>query len=281
MVAVGEHAAGKLEQQQIEGRIEVAGELALDDGRADGPQVVGKADADARFLARLGLRIAGRSEGSHERWRIDAGDGVFLPVAGIVVSGRVRIACFARWHVLGPDQALDQFEFAVVADGGDAPGDGDILATVDRAGLDRGFDLVQPRLVGIGFFDQLFGPVLVVHVGEFVVAGPQAFDLGLLLVRRLGRLRTHPPEGGCGAPVHVEPGLGPFPARLQFPRRGLEAVHGELVQQIGIRRTRSPARPPRRTGRGRSCRPPPRKPRCRRNARWRTWQEPGPRSAGA
>ena len=137
-------------------------------------------------------------------------------------------------HVLGPDQALDQLELAVVADGGDAPGDGDILAPVDRAGLDRGLDLVEPRLVGLGFLDQLFGPVLVVHAGEFVVAGPQAFDLGLLPVRRLGRLRTHPPEGGGGAPVHVEPCFGPFPARLQFPRRDLEAVHGEPVQQIGI-----------------------------------------------
>ena len=143
------------------------------------------------------------------------------------MSVRVRIACFARGHVLGPDQALDQFELAVVADGGDAPGDGDILAPVDRAGL----DLVEGRLAGI---DQLFGPVLVVHVGEFVVAGPQAFDLGLLLVRRLGRLRTHPPEARGGAPVHVEPCLGPFPACLQFPRRRLEAVQGELVQQIGI-----------------------------------------------
>ena len=72
------------------------------------------------------------------------------------------------------------------------------------------------------------------HVGEFVVAGPQAFDLGLLFVRRLGRLRAYPPEARGGAPIHVEPRLGPFPARLQFPRRGLEAVHGELVQQIGI-----------------------------------------------
>ena len=91
MVAGGEHAAGELEQQQIEGRLEVAGELALDDGRADGPQVVGETDADARFLARLGLRIAGRSEGSHECGRIYAGTGVLL-VAGIVVSGRARIA---------------------------------------------------------------------------------------------------------------------------------------------------------------------------------------------
>ena len=59
MVAVGEYAAGELEQQQIEGGIEVAGELALDDGRADGPQIVGEPDTDARFLARLGFRIAG------------------------------------------------------------------------------------------------------------------------------------------------------------------------------------------------------------------------------
>ena len=44
-------------------------------------------------------------------------------------SGRARFACFAR----GPDQALDQFELAVVADGGDAPGDGDIFAAVGRA----------------------------------------------------------------------------------------------------------------------------------------------------
>ena len=177
--------------------------------------------------------VGENAEGSHECGRIDAGTGA-LPVAGIVVSVRVRIACFARGHVLGPDQALDQFEFAVVADGGDAPGDGDILAPVDRAGLDHGLDLVQARLVGIGFLDQFFGPAVVVHVGEFVVAGPQAFDLGLLPVRRLGRLWAHPPEGGGGAPVHVEPRLGPFPARLQFPRHGLEAVHGELVQEIGI-----------------------------------------------
>ena len=134
----------------------------------------------------------------------------------------------------GLTRPLDQFEFAVVADGGDAPGDGDILAPVDRAGLDRGLDLVEPLFVALGFLDQFFGPPVVVHVGECVVAGPQAFDLGLLFVRRLGRLWTHPPEARGGAPVHVEPCLCPFPARLQFPRRDLEAVHGELVQEIGI-----------------------------------------------
>ena len=92
MVAGGEHAPGKLEQQQIESRLEVAGELALDDARADGPQIGGKTDADARFLARLGFRVAGRSEGSHECGRINAGDGVFLSIGSIGVPGRVRIA---------------------------------------------------------------------------------------------------------------------------------------------------------------------------------------------
>ena len=203
-----------------------------------------------------------------------------LPVAGIVVSGRVRIACFARGHVLGPDQALDQFEFAVVADGGDAPGDGDILAPVDRAGLDRGFDLVEPRLVGIGFLDQFFGPAVVVHVGEFVVAGPQAFDLGLLPVRRLGRLRTHPPE----AAVALQSTSSRASAHFQRVSSSLAATWrlsmASLFKRLGSS-NQIPARPPRRTGRGRSCRPPPRKPRCRRNARWRRWPEPGPRSAGA
>ena len=47
-------------------------------------------------------------------------------------------------------------------------------------------------------------------------------------------MRAHPPEGGGGAPVHVEPCLGPLPARLQFPRRRLEAVHGEPVQEFGV-----------------------------------------------
>ena len=58
MVAGGEHAPGELEQQKIEGRLEVAGEFALDDGRADGPQIVGKPDADAGLPTRLGLRVA-------------------------------------------------------------------------------------------------------------------------------------------------------------------------------------------------------------------------------
>ena len=210
---------------------------------------------------------------------IDAGTGAH-PVAGIVVSGGVRIAGFARGHVFGPDQALDQFEFAVVFDSGDAPGNSDILAPVDRAGLDHGFDLVEPRLVGIGFLDQLFGPAVVVHVGEFVIVGPQAFDLGLLLDRRLGRLRAHPPKARGGAPVHVEPRLGPLPARLQFPRRRLEAVHGELVQEIGIVK---PDPPLILFGEQVAVDPAARRLvslRCRQNARWRTWPEPGPRSAG-
>ncbi len=57
MVAGGEHTAGELEDQEIEGRREVGSEVALDDGGADGPQIVGEPDADARCLARFGLRI--------------------------------------------------------------------------------------------------------------------------------------------------------------------------------------------------------------------------------
>ena len=126
------------------------------------------------------------------------------------------------------------FELTAIADGSDAPGDCKVFATVERAGLDHGFDLVEPRLVGLAFRGQLFGPVILVHVCEFVVAGPEAFDLGLLFVRRLSGLRTHPPETCCGVPVHIETRLGPFPARHQFVRRRLELVHGERVQQIGI-----------------------------------------------
>ena len=62
----------------------------------------------------------------------------------------------------------------------------------------------------------------------------KAFDLGLLFVRRLSGLRTHPPETSYGVPVHIETRLGPFPARLQLVRRRLELVHGEFVQQVGI-----------------------------------------------
>ena len=173
-------------------------------------------------------------EGSRKCGSLDAGTGA-LPVAGIVLSGHVRIVGFARGHVLGPDQALDQLELAVVADGDDAPGDGDILAPVDRAGLDRALDLVETRLVGT----RLPRPILRSSPSSSMLASSSLRVLKRSIsafsssVGSAGCGRTRPKARG-GAPVHVEPRLCPFPASLQFPRRRLEAVHGELVQQIGI-----------------------------------------------
>ena len=57
LIAAGEHRTSHLEQQEIEGGLEVPGEMRLDQRGADGPQVVGEPDADAGFLARLGARV--------------------------------------------------------------------------------------------------------------------------------------------------------------------------------------------------------------------------------
>ena len=129
---------------------------------------------------------------------------------------------------------MDEFDLAAIADGDDAPGHAQVLAPVDRAGLDHGFDLIETCLDGLAFVDKIVGPVIVVHVGEFVVAAMEAFDLGLLFVRRFGRLRAHPPEAGDAGPVHIDARLGPFPARRKLIRRRLQLVHGKRVQQFGI-----------------------------------------------
>ena len=90
MVAGGEHAPGELEQQQIEGRLEVAGEFALDDGRADGPQIVGEPDADAGLPARLGLRVARARVRRREGGRLNAGKGALSPAFAVSVAARIR-----------------------------------------------------------------------------------------------------------------------------------------------------------------------------------------------
>ena len=48
-----------------------------------------------------------------------------------------------------------------------------------------------------------------------------------------GRGRTRP-KAAVALQSTSSRASDPFPARLQFPRRRLEVVHGELVQQIGI-----------------------------------------------
>ena len=54
-----EDAAGQMEEQEVEGGLEAAGEMGLDVRGADGAQVVGKADAHPGRLAGLGLGVGG------------------------------------------------------------------------------------------------------------------------------------------------------------------------------------------------------------------------------
>ena len=69
MAAGGEHVACELEQQEIEGRLEVAGEVRLDERGADGTEVVTEPDTDARLLACLGLRVGTRGRHGRSRHR--------------------------------------------------------------------------------------------------------------------------------------------------------------------------------------------------------------------
>ena len=56
-VALGEERADELEDGEVEGRVEVVGEVGFDQSGPDAAQVVGEADADSGFLAGLGLRV--------------------------------------------------------------------------------------------------------------------------------------------------------------------------------------------------------------------------------
>ena len=69
--------------------------------------------------------------------------------------------------------------------------------------FDRGLDLLEPGLDGIGFCHEFLGPRVVVHVGEVVVTGPQSLALGLLLAGGLSRLGMDSAETGEVAPVDI------------------------------------------------------------------------------
>ena len=56
VITGGEHRTAHLEQQKIVGGLEVPGQVGLDQSGADGPEIVGKPDADARLPARRGQR---------------------------------------------------------------------------------------------------------------------------------------------------------------------------------------------------------------------------------
>ena len=152
-------------------------------------------------------------------------------VRGVILAGTRRGVVGISRNVLGLDQALDELQLAVAADGDDAARDGDILGLEYGAALDGVLDLLEARLDGLGFLDQLVGPRVLVHVDELVVPGVQPLDLGLLFIGGLGRRGTHAPETGEIGPLDVEAGLGPLPSRRELVRRHLEPVHGELHQQ--------------------------------------------------
>ena len=159
VVAGGEHRAAHLEQHQVEGGPEVIRQVGLDQRRAASAEIVGEADADTGLLARLGLRVGprGRHGRAGDRGRGDAGGGLLAVILPATVMGRSFRGVGGR-HVLGLDQALDELQLAVAADGDDAPGDGDILRSENRAGLDGVLDLLEARLNGLGLLDQLVGP---------------------------------------------------------------------------------------------------------------------------
>ena len=235
VVAGGEYRAAHLEQHEVEGGREILREMRLDQRGADGAEVVAEPYADARLLARLGFRVGtrGRHGRSGDGGRLDAGDAGLI-AAVIVLPCRIRVAGLLGRHVLGPDQALDDLQLAVPADGGDASGDREILMPERGPRFDRGLDLLEPGLDGVGFGHEFLGPRVVVHLGELVVTGPQALALGLLLAGGLSRLGMDPAEAGEVGPVDIEARLGPLPAGRELVRRGLEALGGELVQEIGI-----------------------------------------------
>ena len=242
LVTVGEDGAAELEQHEVEGGLEVPGELRLHQRGADRPEIVGKADADAGLLARLGLAVLRQGHGSgHGRSGDAAGIGTGPEPGGIAVgSGNAAIwagfvAVFPGGrllrHVLGPDQPVDDLERAVARDGGDAAGDPEILALVDGPGLDAALDLVEAGLDGFGLADQLLGPVIVVELGEDALAGLQLLDLGLLLGRALGGLGMDAAVAGRRIPVDLDHGHRPLPAGRKLVLEGAQLLDGEVVQE--------------------------------------------------
>ena len=205
-VADGEHRARHLEQHEVEGGLEVPGEIRLDDGRPDRAQVVAEADADAGFLARLGLAIAGHCH--------RCGDGRGGDMGGLTggipggIPGGIRVVAVAGLragvvglrllrHVLRLDQAVTTWSVPSWATVTRQPAIPEILAPVYGAGLDAALDLVEAGLDGLGFGEQFFRPAVVVGLGEFGLAGLQSLDPGLLLRGALGGLRFDAAVAGC------------------------------------------------------------------------------------
>ncbi|MDE0702696.1 MAG: hypothetical protein OXH59_03135, partial [Rhodospirillaceae bacterium] len=234
-VARREHRAAHLEQHEVEGSREVAGEMRLHQRRADGALIVRQPDADAGLLTRLGLAVPrprhGLGDGRAGGVNGMTGGGRIVAVAGLRrrVAGRIRLR-----QVLGLDQSGDDLEFAVAADGGDAARHREVLAPPHGAGLDGALDLVEAGFDAPGFLKQFLGPRVVVEAAELVVAGFQLLDLGALLVGRRPGLGLDAAVGGGVVPPRLDHGHGPFPAGGQLVGGGLELVGRQLLQQHGV-----------------------------------------------
>ena len=206
--------------------------MRLDQRRADRALIVGEPDADAGFLARLGLAVFRPRQGLGDR----RGGGVNAMGRGVrvmAVAGlRCRVGGLRRLrHVLGPHQSCDDLERAVIADGGDAAGDREVLAPEGGPGLDGALELVEAGLDAPGLLEQFLGPVVVVEVAEFVVPGLELLDLGLLFVGGHARLRLDAAVASRGVPVDLDHGGGPLPAGRQLVHEGPQLGHGEVVQE--------------------------------------------------
>ena len=104
LVAVGEDGPAELEQHEVEGGLEVPGELGLHQRCPDRPQIVGKADADTGFLARLGLAVLRQVHRPGHRRSADAagvgsGPGFGGMAVAVIAVTRSGSRCFRRLPV--------------------------------------------------------------------------------------------------------------------------------------------------------------------------------------
>ena len=170
-------------------------------------------------LRAWGLAIAGAARHAHLGWGDDrAGFGGL----GGVVDGSGLVVGRRRRYVLVANESGDQAGAAVLGDRDDAAGDGHVFRLVGGAGLDLVLDLVEALLDRLGFDRDFLGPLLFVELRHFGLALLQGFRFGGFVGSGLGGDRVDTAEGGEGAPVRLDGGLGPFPGGEEFIGGGLK-----------------------------------------------------------
>jgi hypothetical protein len=208
--------AGMLEQigaerveREVEGDLEVLGEMGARDLQAMRLEIVDERLAEAAFLVQ---RLFGAGGG--------AGDfcvGVIILRAGgesVVVVPSLGFAIFDLGHAAdrGPlDEALIQAEFSVVADGDDDAGAGAVLVAEDGEAIDRLVDFGAPLLDLLRFSRKFVSPIVAVDVFKLAETAFDALDFGGKISRHLCRLRPHARVLSEGAVFEIEERFGPFP----------------------------------------------------------------------